>query len=56
MTTFNFSNFVVDKSEILGESQQGNSVTWGCLSENQKITPKVSSSINLKTEKYRKGL
>ena len=23
MTTFNFSNFVVDKSEILGESQRG---------------------------------
>ena len=28
----------------------------GMLSETQKITPEVSSSINLKTEKYRKGL
>ena len=37
MTTFNFSNFVVDKSEILGESQHPKNIVK-YLSEDRKVS------------------
>ena len=37
MTTFNFSNFVVDKSEILGESQHPKNIVK-YISEDRKVS------------------
>ena len=59
MTTINFSNFVVDKSEIIENPSvdtKSFDIHRDVYPRLKKFTPKVSSSINLKTEKYRKGL